>query len=218
MYIGRYISLFLRARKALRESRGIALLCFRPRHENGVRGHCHTPTTFYPWEKPGTHCTGGWVGPRAGLDRCRKSCPPSGLDPRTFQPVASRYTDVATRHVYWFIHKYWLLFLCVLFGNSNIFKGHCHIEWHTDIFIPIEIYTSMFLKMDAWHPKQVEDYDTIKCLWKWKYIKLVTLLWLMYIYRETVYEWVVLSRNRYSVFIRSMNTRYWILDSRNYFV
>jgi hypothetical protein len=31
--------------------------------------------------------------------------------------------------------------------------------------------------MDAWRPKHVEDYDTIKCLWKWKCIKLVTLLW-----------------------------------------
>jgi len=37
------------------------------------------------------------VGPRAGLDRCRKSRPPLGFDPRTIQPVASRYTDYATR-------------------------------------------------------------------------------------------------------------------------
>jgi len=28
---------------------------------------------LYPRERPGTHCTGGWVGPRAGLDRCGKS-------------------------------------------------------------------------------------------------------------------------------------------------
>ena len=26
---------------------------------------------LYPRERPGTHCTGGWVGLRAGLDRCR---------------------------------------------------------------------------------------------------------------------------------------------------
>jgi hypothetical protein len=26
-------------------------------------------------EKPGTYCIGGWVGPRAGLDGCGKSCP-----------------------------------------------------------------------------------------------------------------------------------------------
>jgi hypothetical protein len=30
--------------------------------------------------------------------------------------------------------------------------------------------------MDAWRPKHVEDYDTIKCLWKWKCIKFVGLL------------------------------------------
>jgi hypothetical protein len=31
-----------------------------------------TPRPFYPRERPGTHCTGGWVGPRAGLDVCKK--------------------------------------------------------------------------------------------------------------------------------------------------
>jgi len=29
-----------------------------------------TPRPLYPRERPGTHCIGGWVGPRAGLDRC----------------------------------------------------------------------------------------------------------------------------------------------------
>ena len=37
------------------------------------------------------------MGPRAGLDRCGKYRPPLGFDPRTVQPVASRYTDYATR-------------------------------------------------------------------------------------------------------------------------
>jgi hypothetical protein len=36
------------------------------------------------------------VDPRAGMDRCGKSRPPPGFDPRTVQPVASRYTDYAT--------------------------------------------------------------------------------------------------------------------------
>ena len=26
-----------------------------------------------PWERSGTHCTGGWVGPKAGEDGCGKS-------------------------------------------------------------------------------------------------------------------------------------------------
>ena len=51
------------------------------------------PGRFTPRERPDTHCIGGWVGPRAGLDVCRKSRPPPGFDPRTVQPVASRYTD-----------------------------------------------------------------------------------------------------------------------------
>ena len=32
-----------------------------------------TPRTLYPRERPGTHCIGGWVGPRALLDECGKS-------------------------------------------------------------------------------------------------------------------------------------------------
>ena len=52
-----------------------------------------TPRPLYPQERPGAHCIGGWVGPRAGLDGCGKSRPPPEFDPRTVQPVASRYTD-----------------------------------------------------------------------------------------------------------------------------
>jgi len=36
-------------------------------------GQRHAPAAPYPLERPGTHCTGGWVGLRAGLDRCGKS-------------------------------------------------------------------------------------------------------------------------------------------------
>jgi hypothetical protein len=54
-----------------------------------------TPRPLYPQEIPGTHCTGFWVGPRAGLDGCRISRPPLEFNPRTVQPVASRYTDRA---------------------------------------------------------------------------------------------------------------------------
>ena len=33
----------------------------------------HRP--IYPWERPGTTCTGGWVDPRVGLDGCGKPRP-----------------------------------------------------------------------------------------------------------------------------------------------
>ena len=63
----------------------------------GVRGQRHAPAAIYPLERPGTHYTRGWVGPRAGVDRCGNSRPPPGFAPWTVQPVASRYTDYATR-------------------------------------------------------------------------------------------------------------------------
>jgi hypothetical protein len=68
-----------------------------------------TPRPLYPQERPGIHCTGGWVGPRAGLDVCEKSHPPPGFDPRTVQPVASRYTD-------------WAIPAPIFYCSSQIFK------------------------------------------------------------------------------------------------
>jgi len=40
-----------------------------------VGGQRYAPAAIYPQERPGTNCTGGWVGPRAGLDGCGKSRP-----------------------------------------------------------------------------------------------------------------------------------------------
>ena len=85
----------IQATKALRVCRGIALPYLRPRHWRWGWGFSITSRPLYPRERHGTHCTGGWVGPTAGLDGCRKSRPPPGFDPRTVQPVASRYTDWA---------------------------------------------------------------------------------------------------------------------------
>ena len=54
-----------------------------------------TPRPLYPQERTGTHCIGGWVGSRAGLDGREKSRSPPGFDSRTVQLVASRYADCA---------------------------------------------------------------------------------------------------------------------------
>ena len=53
------------------------------------------PDYFSPKERPGTHCTEGWVGPRASRDGCGKSRPPLGIDSRNVQPVESRCTHYA---------------------------------------------------------------------------------------------------------------------------
>jgi len=48
---------------------------------------------FTVGETIGTHCMGGWVEPRAGLDGSGKSRPSPGFDRRAVQPVASRFTE-----------------------------------------------------------------------------------------------------------------------------
>jgi hypothetical protein len=57
---------------------------------------CHAPAALPPGKRPGTHCIGVWVGPRAVWKGAEKSRPPPPeFDPLTFQPVASCYTDWA---------------------------------------------------------------------------------------------------------------------------
>jgi hypothetical protein len=55
----------------------------------GVGGQRHAPAALLPGKRLGTHCVGGWVGPRASLHECRKSRPAPGFDPRTVDPVAT---------------------------------------------------------------------------------------------------------------------------------
>jgi hypothetical protein len=68
---------------AQRVGRGIALLFL----DRGTRRGewSAAPAALYPRERPGTHFTGGGVGPRAGLDGRKISSPP-GFDPGPFSP------------------------------------------------------------------------------------------------------------------------------------
>jgi hypothetical protein len=45
----------------------------------GVGNKSHSPVVLPPGKKPGAHCIGRWVGPRAGLDGCGKSRPHHGI-------------------------------------------------------------------------------------------------------------------------------------------
>ena len=51
-----------------------------------VEGSASRLGLLYPGERLCTHCTGGWVGPRAGLDRCGKSRPHRDLIPISSNP------------------------------------------------------------------------------------------------------------------------------------
>jgi len=55
-----------------------------------------TPRPLYHWERPRTHCTGAWVGPRRGLDGCGK--------PR---PTGNRFLDrpVRSKSLYQLSHS-----------------------------------------------------------------------------------------------------------------
>jgi len=57
---------------AHRGSRGIILLFL----EHGNRSRWGVSVTPRPLFTPANHCRGGWLGPRAGLDKCGKSRPP----------------------------------------------------------------------------------------------------------------------------------------------
>jgi len=76
-------------RTAHRGSRSIALLFRDHGTRRGWELASH-PGLSLPLERPGIHCTGGWMGSRAGLERCGKSRPhrDSIPGPSTPQPVA----------------------------------------------------------------------------------------------------------------------------------
>jgi len=52
-----------------------------------VSGQQHAPAALYPQERPSTHFTGGWVGPRASQGR-QKIWSPLGFDPGPPSPYS----------------------------------------------------------------------------------------------------------------------------------
>ena len=69
---------FIRAQaiRSQKDRRDIALPFLHPRRWRWVGGKGHAPAAWSPGTRRGSYCTGGWVGPRAGLDEWRKSRPP----------------------------------------------------------------------------------------------------------------------------------------------
>jgi hypothetical protein len=47
----------------------------------GVGGQLHAPVALPPGKRPGTHCIGGWFGPRAGLTAAKNLAPTRILSP-----------------------------------------------------------------------------------------------------------------------------------------
>ena len=92
-----------------------------------------------PQERPGTHYTGGRVGPRAGLDGYGKCSPTPGFDPRTVQPVASSYTDCAIpapvsplhKHKNWSVisHRTWEHMLYKNTKHKTVYRNYACLLW-----------------------------------------------------------------------------------------
>ena len=88
-------------------------------------------------------------GPQGRSGQVRKISPPMGFDPRTVQPIASRYTDYATRptstpvHILYFPpgvqsfypHKYMINYDSC--GITDICQGQ--LEWNTTVRMEGEI-------------------------------------------------------------------------------
>ena len=57
----------------------------------GVGGQIHTQAALPSEERGDTPCTGGWVGPRVGLDGCGQSSPCRGSTPDSTARSESLY-------------------------------------------------------------------------------------------------------------------------------
>ena len=77
-------------------SRGIALLFHDQWHWKGGEGSASRPGRSLPPGKTRYPLYRRLGGPQGRSGQMRKISPPPGFDPRTVQPVASRYTDWAT--------------------------------------------------------------------------------------------------------------------------
>src|SRR5215471_13527024 len=83
--------------KALRESRGIALLCFLTSALEWGEGSASRPGRFLPPGKTRYPLYRRLGGPQGRSGQVRKISLPPEFDPQTIQAVATRYTDYATR-------------------------------------------------------------------------------------------------------------------------
>jgi len=85
-----------------------------------------TPQPLDPYEWTSTHCIGGWLRPRAGLNGYGKISPPPQFDFRTIQLTSSCHTDYAILgHPIQRIH---CLSLCCDIVLHSVLKKHTFIS------------------------------------------------------------------------------------------
>jgi hypothetical protein len=111
----------------------------------GVSGQRHAPSALYP----GTHCTGGWLGPRAGLDTEAKGnilMPLPGIEPRSLsRPVRSQTLNWLS---YPGFYSLWLVFvgICSIQQPEN---GENYIRSFRTCNLQLELLG--WLREDRWN-------------------------------------------------------------------
>jgi len=98
-----------------------------------VGGKRHAPAALLPGKGPGIHCTGEWVGARASLDGCGKSCPTGIWFParsarsvslyRLRYPGASLLETPPPEHDVWRADRQNKLWTLITYMKSHILKG-----------------------------------------------------------------------------------------------
>ena len=97
-------------RTAHKGSRGIDLL-FLDHDTRRGEGPASRSGRSLSQERFGTHCTGGWVGPRVGLDKCEKSQPHWGLIPDRSARSQPLYRLRYPAHIYMCVCVYIFIYV-----------------------------------------------------------------------------------------------------------
>jgi hypothetical protein len=108
--------------KAQRGSRGISSTLSLTLALDRVGGQLHAPAALPPRKRPGTHCIGGWMGPRAGLDGCEKS---------------------RSHRIFFFFACPGFFSLWSIFVLFKSFRPSCHFTFHTTVLTTNTTQTSM---------------------------------------------------------------------------
>ena len=133
-------------------SRGIALLFLGPRHWMGW-GVSPTPWPPLPPGKTRYPCTGGWVGPRAGLAGWKIS-PLPGFDPGPCYQAHNGIVTMCKYETCAFTYAHFMcISLCVWGGGHCSEPLHLLIDCHKIIFLAcffVNVMTLKFLVQLLW--------------------------------------------------------------------
>jgi len=106
-----------------------------------------TPRSLYPRKRTGTHCTGGWVGPGAGLDRCGKSRPAGIRSPdlpaRSESLYRLRYRGSV---LYTYCFRYFRISRDMILYNK-IFIYALNLEWKTKFSMLFTFYETFYVSV-----------------------------------------------------------------------